>query len=57
MLVVYWGPLRQIFGTEPLSILELTIALALASVVFWAVEADKLIHRRRGARAALSVLA
>jgi Ca2+-transporting ATPase len=36
-----------VFGTEPLSVLELTIALAISSVVFWAVELDKLFHRRR----------
>lgn len=47
MLVVYWGPLQHVFGTEALSPLELAFALAVSTAVFWAVELDKLIHRRR----------
>ena len=52
MIVIYWGPLQRVFGTEPLSAIELVIALAVASVVFWAVELEKLIRRRRRAREA-----
>jgi Ca2+-transporting ATPase len=50
MMVVYWGPLQRVFGTVPLTGLELAIALGLASVVFWTVELEKLIRRRRAAR-------
>jgi Ca2+-transporting ATPase len=46
IMVVYWGPLQRVFGTEPLSALELLIAFGLATVVFWAVEVEKLIGRR-----------
>ena len=49
LMVIYWGPLQRVFGTEPLSMLELAIALAVSSVVFWAVEAEKLVRRRRKA--------
>ena len=50
MMVVYWGPLQRVFGTEPLSMVELAIALVVASVVFWAVELEKLIGRTRRRR-------
>ncbi len=49
MLVVYWGPLQRVFGTEPLSVLELGIALGAATVVFWVVEVEKFFRRRRTA--------
>jgi len=48
--VIYWGPLQRVFGTEPLSIVELGIAILIASAVFWAVEAEKLFSRRSDAR-------
>ncbi|MCP3993754.1 MAG: cation-transporting P-type ATPase, partial [bacterium] len=47
LTVIYWGPLQRVFGTEPLSVLELVIAVAVASVVFWAVELEKFISRGR----------
>jgi Ca2+-transporting ATPase len=47
MSVVYWGPLQRVFGTVPLTATELVVALALASVVFWVVEFEKLVRRRR----------
>jgi P-type Ca2+ transporter type 2C len=47
MLVIYWGPLQHVFGTQPLSMVELAIALAISSVVFWAAEIEKLIIRAR----------
>jgi Ca2+-transporting ATPase len=50
MLVVYWGPLQRVFGTVPLNPLELTISLGVATLVFWAVELEKLIRRRRSLR-------
>jgi Ca2+-transporting ATPase len=46
MLVIYWGPLANAFGTVPLSMAELAIALAISTVVFWATELDKLLRRR-----------
>ena len=51
MIVVYWGPLQRVFGTVPLSAMELGVAIVVASVVFWAVELEKLIRRSREARA------
>ncbi len=54
MLVVYWGPLQRVFGTEPLSMVELAIALVVASVVFWAVELEKLIRRSRRRQASVT---
>ncbi len=47
LLVVYWGPLQTVFGTEALSTLELGIALGAATIVFWAVEVEKFFRRRR----------
>jgi P-type Ca2+ transporter type 2C len=47
LLVVYWGPLQQIFNTLPLSLTDLGIALALSSVVFWGVELEKWWMRRK----------
>jgi Ca2+-transporting ATPase len=49
LLVIYWGPLQRVFGTEPLSLLELGVALAAATVVFWVVEIEKFFRRRRAA--------
>ncbi|MEA2001051.1 MAG: cation-translocating P-type ATPase [Actinomycetota bacterium] len=46
MLVIYWGPLQRVFGTQPLTMLELAVALAAATIVFWAVEFEKLLRRR-----------
>jgi Ca2+-transporting ATPase len=46
MLVVYWGPLQRVFGTEPLSMAELATAIAVSTVVFWAAETFKLFVRR-----------
>ena len=51
MMVVYWGPLQRVFGTVPLTGTELVIALGLASIVFWVVELEKLLRRRRTAEA------
>jgi P-type Ca2+ transporter type 2C len=48
--VVYWGPAQVFLGTEPLAAVELAVVLAASTVVFWAVELEKLV--RRHARAA-----
>jgi Ca2+-transporting ATPase len=42
----------KVFRTEPLTLEELVVAMAIASVVFWGVELEKLIKRRRDARMA-----
>jgi Ca2+-transporting ATPase len=47
MLVVYWAPLQNIFGTQALSMWELGLALGLSLVVFAAVEIEKWFQRRR----------
>jgi Ca2+-transporting ATPase len=47
LMVVYWVPLQRVFGTVPLSAFELAIALGFATIVFWTVELEKLIRRRR----------
>ncbi|MDJ0665173.1 MAG: cation-translocating P-type ATPase [Acidimicrobiia bacterium] len=57
IMVVYWGPLQRVFGTEPLSVLNLLIALGVATVVFWAVEIEKLVGRRAREREEASVSA
>ncbi len=43
MAVVYAPPLNAIFGTEPLSVIELAGCFALSSIVFIAVEIEKLV--------------
>jgi Ca2+-transporting ATPase len=47
MAVVYLPSLQRVFHTTALSIGELIACIALSSVVFWAIEAKKLLTRRR----------
>jgi Ca2+-transporting ATPase len=48
MAVIYIPLLQSIFRTQPLSVSELVICIALSSIVFWAVETEKFIKRKRG---------
>jgi P-type Ca2+ transporter type 2C len=48
MIVVYTPLFQEIFDTLPLSIPQLLLCLVLSSVVFWGVEAEKWVVRRRG---------
>jgi Ca2+-transporting ATPase len=47
MAIVYVPALNPVFKTAPLTARELVIALALSSVVFFAVEAEKLLRREK----------
>jgi Ca2+-transporting ATPase len=47
MAVIYVPFLQTIFKTTPLSVLDLAIALALSTVVFWTMELNKWLIRRR----------
>jgi Ca2+-transporting ATPase len=47
LATLYVAPLRRVFRTEALSAGELALCLALSSIVFFAVEIEKAIRRRR----------
>lgn len=47
MAVVYWPPLQNIFQTTALSAGELILCIAISTIVFWAVEFQKLLGRSR----------
>jgi Ca2+-transporting ATPase len=47
MAVIYVPFLQTVFKTTPLSAIELAICLALSTVVFWAMELNKWLIRRR----------
>lgn len=44
MAVVYWPPLQSIFKTTALTTGEMILCIALSTIVFWAVEAQKLLR-------------
>ena len=58
LLIIYVPFCNKLFSTAPLTVAELGIAVAVASVVFWVVEAQKFISQRRAGpvRAALPVI-
>lgn len=47
LAVIYVPFLQGIFSTQALSINDLTLCIALSSIVFWAVEVEKWVKRRR----------
>ena len=48
LMIVYIPFFNDLFSTQPLTWLELGITVAVSSVVFWAVELQKLVSRQRG---------
>ena len=50
LAVIYLPFLQGLFGTYPLTLAELVLALALASVLFWMIEVPKLFRREAPAR-------
>ena len=56
LLIIYVPFCNALFTTQPLTVTELGITVAMASVVFWAVEAQKLISRWRAAPAQFSAV-
>ncbi|MFO7548683.1 MAG: cation-translocating P-type ATPase [Acidimicrobiia bacterium] len=47
ILVIYWEPAAELLGTEPLDAFELALVLAASTGVFWIVELEKAVGRRR----------
>lgn len=45
MMIIYVPFLNVVFKTQPLTINELIVAIAVSSIVFWAVEIEKLVMR------------
>ncbi len=52
LATIYVPLLQGIFKTQPLNAAELAVALGMSTIVFWAVEVEKLYKRRRDARLA-----
>jgi Ca2+-transporting ATPase len=50
MATIYVPALQPVFKTRALSAADLAVALAVSTVVFWAVEAEKAVKRRRDRR-------
>lgn len=57
MAVVYVPFLQDLFSTSALSPADLGISLLVSTIVFWAVELEKLLSRRRGERAGAPLVA
>jgi Ca2+-transporting ATPase len=47
LMIIYTPYFNDIFRTEPLTLFELAITLAVSAIVFWAVEIEKWIKRKR----------
>ncbi|MBK7554897.1 MAG: cation-translocating P-type ATPase [Flavobacteriales bacterium] len=50
LAIVYVPALNTVFSTQPLTLFELLLCLAISTLIFWAVEAEKLMKRRRLSR-------
>jgi Ca2+-transporting ATPase len=57
LLIIYLPFFNKLFNTSPLSWGEMGIVVAISSVVFWAIELQKLIGRRRAKRPRLALIA
>jgi len=47
LAITYFGPAQNLFDTQPLPLPELLISLAASTLVFWAVEIEKWLGRRK----------
>jgi Ca2+-transporting ATPase len=47
LMIVYTPFFNEIFKTQPLTLYELLLTLAVSSIVFWAVEIEKWIKNRK----------
>lgn len=47
LAVIYWAPLQNIFRTTALTGSELLLCIGLSTIVFWAVELQKMVSRSR----------
>jgi len=56
LLVIYIPFLNDVFKTQPLTLLELAITIAVSSIVFWAVEIEKRMKRFRMSKVKHEVL-
>ncbi|MGH8835188.1 MAG: cation transporting ATPase C-terminal domain-containing protein, partial [Actinomycetes bacterium] len=54
LAIVYLAPLQELFGTEPLDLVQLAVVLLASCTAFIAVEVEKLLLRRAAGRAAVS---
>jgi Ca2+-transporting ATPase len=50
LFVLYWGPAQGVLSTEPLGAGDLALVLVCSTSVFWVVELEKLLRRRRSPR-------
>ncbi|MGI9529527.1 MAG: cation transporting ATPase C-terminal domain-containing protein, partial [Acidimicrobiia bacterium] len=50
IVIIYWQPLQNLLHTEALSGYELGVVLVASTIVFWAVEGEKLFRRIRSRR-------
>jgi Ca2+-transporting ATPase len=56
MATIYVPILNGIFRTEPLSLMELAVAIGISSAVFFAVEGEKWLKRRAGGPNSLALV-
>ena len=47
LIVIYWPPAQRALSTEALGLVDLLTVLAISTVTFWAIEAEKLVRRLR----------